>query len=116
MLDMQVKSLFSFANALGFHTLLHPNSGKPYFKAKVPMFGDCNILDITQMQYLHNLAYFTADADPDTRLYINLRSSGKRTITFKCYRHLLNYSSNYKECSTVHLLWDKKHKRMVLNG
>lgn len=114
MVYLQVKSLFSFANALGFHTLLHPNSGKPYFKAKVPMFGDCNVLDITQMQYLHNLAYFTADAD--TKLYINLRSSGKRTITFKCYRHQLNYSSNYKECSTVHLLWNKKHKRMVLNG
>lgn len=116
MVANQIHSLFAFANALGYHVLLHRNSGKPYFKAIAPMFGTCNILDITQMQYLHNMAFFEDKLDPNTRLYINLRSSGKKMVTFECYRHQINYASIYKECSTVHLLWDKRHKRMVLNG
>lgn len=75
------------------------------------MFGTCNILDITQMQYLHNISFYSNDID--TRLYINLQSSGKKMVTFKCYRHQITYASIYKQCSKVHLLWNK---RMVLNG
>ena len=116
MVDLQVKSLFNFANALGYNTMLHCNSGKPYFRSITSMNGECNILDITQMQYLHNMAFFNPKDDPDTKLFIPLRSSGKREVTFRCYRHLFNYASNYKECPTVHLLWNKKHKKIVLNG
>lgn len=116
MVANQIHSLFAFANALGYHVLLHRNSGKPYFKAIVPMFGECNILDITQMQYLHNMAFFEDKLDPDTRLYINLWSSGKKMVTFKCYRHQINYASTHKQCPKVHLLWNKRNKRMVLNG
>lgn len=104
MVDLQVKSLFNFANALGYHTMLQCNSGKPYFKSITSMNGDCNILDVVQMQHLHNMAFFNPKDDPDTKLFITLRSSGKREVTFRCYRHLFNYASNYKECSTVHLL------------
>ena len=114
MVANQIHSLFAFANALGYHVLLHRNSGKPYFKAIVPMFGECNILDITQMQYLHNISFSSNDID--TLLFINLFSSGKKLVTFKCYRHQLNYASTRKQCPKVHLLWDKRNKRMVLNG
>ena len=104
MVANQIHSLFAFANALGYHVLLHRNSGKPYFKAIVPMFGSCNILDITQMQYLHNIAFFEDKLDPNTRLYINLRSSGKKMITFECYRHQITHASMYKEWPKAHLL------------
>lgn len=114
MIELQFKSLVNFADALGYSCIKQPQSGKPYFISKTGFTP--KVLDITQMQYLHNIAHFQPDLAQNCKLKIILRSSGKKPVSFWCYRYQLNRASGFKECSTVHLLWNKKLKRIVLNG
>ena len=112
MINLQFRSLVHFADALGYSCIKNPQSGKPYFINKIGWTP--KTLDITQMQYLHNMSFFTV-LDMDAKLKIILRSSGKKDVTFWCYRCMLSNAALHKECDTVHLLWNKKLKQLVLN-
>ena len=114
MIELQIRSLISFADALVYSCIKNFQSGKPYFVSKIGWLP--RVLDITQMQFLHNIACFSLDLDHSTKLKITLRSSGKRNVDFWCYAYQLNKAALYKKCSTVHLLCDKRSKRLVLNG